>query len=557
MKQNNNKNFNNDYFKIYQQNLYKHYSNRITSKYNLYTINNILLNSKCHLVSVFKDYLLYDDLSEFYKRYYKQKESNTRIKKISKYYKDSTIIYPNYSPLFEAKYMYSNIIKKHVLINKHENYKKKVKNNMLKKHYQEKNEIDNKKNCKNFFSSTIYNDILNESESFLSLLFGIEKKSQDNKNQIKNDNEKEMEELIKIIDIIENNEINDKNIDESIHNKTDINKKNNLENKEKITVNSLKKNSKEFINNNRSIFNHIKLYKANKNKKSFKNVIKIEKVHKNIIENNKNNEASKENNNYTNSIDTKPDITSYKKTIYHRKVNSTLIGDYLNKLELPSNSNVINMLKNANETYADNMNKNSMRSILYQTMKSTNGFELKNSTNKIIHLPKNIQNNSSKEINNTNTVTVLENKSQLIINAKKQNSRNFNKLEKFSKIIKLYKKSNFFASNNKRNSPVSLSTRNKNSLISTYENNKNSMTNNTISNGNIFNNVINDTSNSIFNTYRKPESGYKLIYVNPNFTGPYSKPKCLYKDKKYNGISAKKLFSNSNDLSNNENEKKN
>ena len=51
--------------------------------------------------------------------------------------------------------MYSNIIKKHVLINKHENYKKKVKNNMLKKHYQEKNEIDNKKNCKNFFSSTI------------------------------------------------------------------------------------------------------------------------------------------------------------------------------------------------------------------------------------------------------------------------------------------------------------------------------------------------------------------------------------------------------------------
>ena len=45
--------------------------------------------------------------------------------------------------------------------------------------------------------------------------------------------------------------------------------------------------------------------------------------------------------------------------------------------------------------------------------------------------------------------------------------------------------------------------------------------------------------------------------MNPNFTGPYSKPKCLYKDKKYNGISTKKLFSNSNDLSNNENEKKN
>ena len=33
------------------------------------------------------------------------------------------------------------------------------------------------------------------------------------------------------------------------------------------------------------------------------------------------------------------------KIIYHRKVKSTIIGDYLNKAELPSNSNVINSLK--------------------------------------------------------------------------------------------------------------------------------------------------------------------------------------------------------------------
>ena len=32
-----------------------------------------------------------------------------------------------------------------MLINKQENYKKKVKNNMLKKHYQEKNEDDKNK----------------------------------------------------------------------------------------------------------------------------------------------------------------------------------------------------------------------------------------------------------------------------------------------------------------------------------------------------------------------------------------------------------------------------
>ena len=77
---------------------------------------------------------------------------------------------------------------------------------MLKKHYQERNE-DDKINGKKFFNSTIYNEILNESESFMSLLFGIEKNNKNNKNKRVIDNEKETEDLIKIIDIIENNEV--------------------------------------------------------------------------------------------------------------------------------------------------------------------------------------------------------------------------------------------------------------------------------------------------------------------------------------------------------------
>ena len=67
-----NKSFNNDFLQICKKKLYKHYCNNITNKYNLLTINSILSNRKCHLVAIFKDYLLYDDLSEFYKRYYKK-----------------------------------------------------------------------------------------------------------------------------------------------------------------------------------------------------------------------------------------------------------------------------------------------------------------------------------------------------------------------------------------------------------------------------------------------------------------------------------------------------
>ena len=559
-----NKSLNNDYLQISQKKLYKLYSNNLTNKYNLLTINSILSNRKCHLVSIFKDYLLYDDLSEFFKRYYKKNESNIRIKKLSKYHKDTSIIYANYSPLIESKYMYSNIIKKQLLINKQENYKKKVKNNMLKKHYQEKNE-DDKINGKIFFNSTIYNDILNESESFMSLLFGIEKKNKNNKNKRVTDNEKEMEDLIKIIDIIENNEVILKKKEINDNDVVNSNNSNNIKNERKITDIDLKKTNKDFINNHRKIFNKLNSNnsKTNKYKKNFKNVIKIQKLNKNLLENYKNNEASKENNNFTNSTDIKPDTTVIQKTIYHRKINSTLIGDYLNKLELPSNSNVINLLKNANETYADSMNKNSKRSIIYQTMKTSNGFEMKNSTNKIINLTKIVKKNPLKEIKGTNPINILESKTELLISPKNLNSRNINKFENISKkieIIKLYKKSNFFESNNKRNSPVPLSNRNNNSIVSLYENNKNFTTSKTISNRNILNNIYNnDTSHSIYSTNKKPENnGFKSIYVNPNFTGPYTKQKChFYKDKKYNGISAKKLFSITTDLSNNEKEKKN
>ena len=68
-------------------------------------------------------------------------------------------------------------------------------------------------------------------------------------------------------------------------------------------------------------------------------------------ENNNNNDAlqEKNNNNDNNVASQETDFQKDKKAVYHKKVNSKLIGDYLNKLELPSNSNVINLLKIENE----------------------------------------------------------------------------------------------------------------------------------------------------------------------------------------------------------------
>ena len=575
MNQKSNISISDDYFKKMRINLYnKHYNNNNKSKLNLIIIKSILSNRKTHLVATFKDYLLYDDCSEFLKRFYRGNESFHRLKKIYKYFKETSVIYPNYSPLAESKYIYSNIIKKQVVINKQENYK--LKNYMHRKHYKEKNDNENKKG-NIFFNSLIYKEILNESESFINLLFGVETKNKENKkyDKRKTDNQKEIEELSKLINIIENNE----NINQSNKkiNKvmTYSNKNNIIKDKPKLPVNNSKISYNKIDNNKKSAF-------LNKYKKNYKNVIKIEKMNKIYPENNKNNEVSKENNDNTNSLENK-------NMVYHRKVNSTLIGDYLNKLDLPSNSNVVSLLKIANETYADTINKNSMREILYQTVKNTNGTEIKNNKNKIIHLQKFIQNNNNNnKINdnklndnklndnklndnklnensiknsNSNLMNAILNEAKIFISPKMVNSRN-NKINKMLKKISL-PKTNYFGIK-KRISPLPLSTRNYTSIISVYETNNqntNNNDNNTLTNENIFNsinninninNVVN--SNSVFSTCKKKDE-HKSIYANPNFTGPYSKPKCLYKDKKFNGISAKKLFNKSNEMISEENEK--
>ena len=198
----------NYYLKIAHNKIYKKYSKNSTTKYDRLIINSILSNSRCRIVAQFKDFLLYGDYCEFLKRYYKYYEIGVRLIKISRYFGKYSIIYPNYSPLIESKYMRSNAIKKQLVINKIENYKKRN----LRNHYNKNiNKEDNKDKDKIFFSDTIYDDILNESESFMSLLFGVDGK---NKTEKKNkfETEKEIEDLNKIIKNIQNTEIKIKKV---------------------------------------------------------------------------------------------------------------------------------------------------------------------------------------------------------------------------------------------------------------------------------------------------------------------------------------------------------
>ena len=101
--------------------------NILPCEYNLIITNHLLGNSDSHLVSVFKDFLLYDDPSEFLKRYYRKKENKIKLKLLTNYYNNSSKLFPNYFLLEEGNYIYKNIRRKQKIIDLIEELKYKKK----------------------------------------------------------------------------------------------------------------------------------------------------------------------------------------------------------------------------------------------------------------------------------------------------------------------------------------------------------------------------------------------------------------------------------------------
>lgn len=84
--------------------------------YNVKVVNDIIYNDTTNLVSVFKDYLIYDDISEFLKRSYTTEECETRLIKIFAFYDKYSKVFPNYIILEENRYMFKNIERKQIAI---------------------------------------------------------------------------------------------------------------------------------------------------------------------------------------------------------------------------------------------------------------------------------------------------------------------------------------------------------------------------------------------------------------------------------------------------------
>lgn len=134
----------------------KHSSN--CKSYHVKVIDEIIYNEKSGLVAQFKDYLLYDDTSEFLKRFYLKSELNKRLRKIFDYYEEFSRIFPNYIILPQAKYIYKNIQRKQRVIDNQQIMEAKA------------NRLQEGGSTSRVFDTKIYNSIINVSRSRQSLL---------------------------------------------------------------------------------------------------------------------------------------------------------------------------------------------------------------------------------------------------------------------------------------------------------------------------------------------------------------------------------------------------
>jgi len=80
--------------------------------FNIKVVNDIMYNERVEVVSVFKDYLIFDDPTECLKRPYTYPESIIRLSKIYEFYGSYSKVFPNYINIPEKKFMFKNLERK-------------------------------------------------------------------------------------------------------------------------------------------------------------------------------------------------------------------------------------------------------------------------------------------------------------------------------------------------------------------------------------------------------------------------------------------------------------
>ena len=114
--------------KVALNQIHKRYGPKAKLKYSYkgLIMENLIFNKNTHLVSVFKDYMIWDYIEEFLKRFYKSQECNERVPKFASFYKNYLKFFcvPTFKDIF-CNEMIHNYSEKKAELFYNENYKSK------------------------------------------------------------------------------------------------------------------------------------------------------------------------------------------------------------------------------------------------------------------------------------------------------------------------------------------------------------------------------------------------------------------------------------------------
>ena len=152
--------------KVALNQIHKRYGPKAKLKYSYkgLIMENLIFNKNTHLVSVFKDYMIWDYIEEFLKRFYKSQECNERVPKFASFYKNYLKFFcvPTFKDIF-CNEMIHNYSEKKAELFYNENYKTKKEKNSFQEDYglleeSESDEESETSNANNNIEKTIFNE---------------------------------------------------------------------------------------------------------------------------------------------------------------------------------------------------------------------------------------------------------------------------------------------------------------------------------------------------------------------------------------------------------------
>jgi len=384
-------------------------------------ISNIIYNNRLHIVSCFKEFLIYYDPGDFLSAFYKRKEARHKIKEYSEFYTLNSRIFPNYILLPESQYIFNNIKKKQKLLDQLEEINNKYYNENsqnLIMNYSDMNNYNrslklNRTQSSYFstiFTPSIVNSILNERDSMnryedntsnvsnINFIIDNINKNQKNKrnlllyktpkNKIINSNASDnMKNSVSSMELLINEKIN--NLNNSI---MKTKGKNNIINKYNININKEKEKEKNKIKNSKDKLSCYE-FSNDRHKRSIKNSrqqnapkkIKANNIHK----------KTQSNENIRNDINVFQDNETINNKISMLLKTNFEIKSVKNNIYSENNTNAIKNKKN---------NNNLQRYIQHIT-KISKGTKKNNITINKSSVKNNNKMSLKKVINNKNNIT--------------------------------------------------------------------------------------------------------------------------------------------------------